>query len=66
MPVKNLDVTQTSNGAKEAIDVSQPYRATVTIQGVAPLLFHAWNAESIEEKANASKNSKTKKTGHNQ
>lgn len=39
-----------------------PYRAQVTIQGVAPILFHAWNVESVESKGNAKKGSKEKKT----
>lgn len=51
-----------SNGAESGIEMQQPYRAEVTIQGVAPILFHAWNVESVEGKAKASKGSKEKKS----
>lgn len=50
-----------SQGADDFVQLSEPYRARVTIQGVAPLLFHAWNIEAIEEKAALSKGSKGKK-----
>lgn len=39
-----------------------PYRVGVTIEGVAPILFHAWNVESVESKGKAAKGSKEKKT----
>lgn len=42
--------------------MQMPYRAQVTIQGVAAILFHAWNCESVESKGNAKKGSKEKKT----
>lgn len=51
-----------SNGAEEAIDMSQPYRASVTISGHADILFHRWNNESIAEKASAAKGSAAKKS----
>lgn len=51
-----------SNGAELGIEMQQPYRCQVTIQGTAPILFHAWNVESVESKANAKKGSKEKKT----
>jgi len=51
-----------SNGAKEEVEYQIPYRATVTIKGVCPILFHAWNNEAVAEKAAAAKNSKAKKT----
>lgn len=57
-----LAVDQTTNGAAELIDLTLPYRLSVTVKGVAPLLFHAWNNESVAEKAAAAKNSKVKKT----
>jgi hypothetical protein len=53
---------QLSNGAKEAVDTLLPYRVSVTVEGVAPLLLHAWNNESVDEKAKAAKNSAAKKT----
>lgn len=60
--VVTRNVAQLSNGAKPTIDTTLPYVATVTIRGVAPLLMHAWNTESVAEKAGAAKNSKAKKT----
>src|SRR5678815_2926104 len=39
-----------------------PYRISVTIEGVAPILFHAWNVESVEFKGRAAKGSKEKKS----
>ena len=53
------DVT---NGAKQAIDVTAPYRAAFTIEGVADLLFHRWNCEAVDAKAKAAKGSAAKKT----
>lgn len=50
-----------SNGAKATVSASNPYRLSVTIEGVAPFLFHRWNPESVEEKSRAAKGSKAKK-----
>lgn len=50
-----------SNGAKDQIDMEIPYIAEVTVMGVAPLLCHAWNCESVAEKSAAKKGSKAKK-----
>ena len=51
-----------TNGAKPIIEIDVPYRAIVEVQGVAPILFHRWNCEAVEEKAKAAKGSKAKKT----
>ncbi len=51
-----------TNGAQSAIETELPYIAQFTIQGVSDLLFHAWNCEAIEERSNAAKGSKAKKT----
>lgn len=51
-----------TNGAQSAIEATMPYVANVQIEGVADLLFHRWNAESVDAKAKASKNSKAKKS----
>ncbi len=56
-----VDEAQITNGAKETIEAGIPYRLEVVIVGTAPLLFHAWNIESVAEKAAAPKGSKTKK-----
>lgn len=39
-----------------------PYRVSVTIEGVSPILFHAWNVESVESKSKAKKGSAEKKS----
>lgn len=51
-----------SNGGESAIDIATPFRVEVTVRGVAPLLFHGWNVEAVEEKSKAAKGSKAKKT----
>lgn len=55
-------ITETNNGGKEAIEASLPYIASVAIQGSADFLFHRWNAEAVDTKAKAAKNSKAKKS----
>lgn len=57
-----VDDKQRTNGAKETIDLSRPYTALVTLQGIAPMLMHRWNVEAVEEKSKAAKGSKGKKT----
>lgn len=51
-----------TNGACNGIELQMPYRVEVTICGVAPLLFHRWNCESVESKSKAKKGSAEKKT----
>lgn len=51
-----------SNGNRNGIEMCNPYRVEVEIEGVSPILFHAWNCESVEGKSNAKKGSKEKKT----
>lgn len=51
-----------TNGGKEAINAELPYIANVSIRGSADVLFHRWNAESVETKGKAAKNSAAKKT----
>lgn len=51
-----------TNGALQDIEVSQPYVANITLQGVVDLLFHRWNVEEVESKGKAAKGSKQKKT----
>jgi hypothetical protein len=51
-----------TNGAACTIELSAPYTASVTVQGAADLLFHAWNVESVEAKGKAAKGSKAKKS----
>jgi hypothetical protein len=51
-----------TNGGKVAIEYAIPYTADVDIVGVADLLFHRWNVESVETKSRAAKGSKAKKS----
>lgn len=51
-----------SNAAAEDIEALGPYVASVTIQGVSPILFHAWNVDAVEEKGKAAKGSAAKKS----
>lgn len=51
-----------TSGADETILYSEPYVAQVEITGTAPYIYHAWNVEAVEAKANAAKGSKAKKT----
>jgi hypothetical protein len=62
MASKVVAIKEPTNGGREVIDLSQPYAVAVTIQGSADFLFHRWNAEAVDEKAKAAKNSAAKKT----
>lgn len=57
-----IEKANSTNGANEIISFSEPYIATVKIEGVADFLFHRWNAEAVDEKAASAKGSKAKKT----
>lgn len=57
-----ISIVEPTNGGKETIDFSQPYTASVTIVGSSDFLFHRWNAEAVDEKSKAAKNSVAKKT----
>jgi hypothetical protein len=59
---KATAIAPVSNGAQEIIGYEQPYSAQVTIEGTAPILFHGYNVESVQEKAAAAKGSKAKKS----
>lgn len=58
---KIINIKEPSNGGNETISHSEPYAAAITVQGAADFLFHRWNAEAVDEKARAAKNSKGKK-----
>jgi hypothetical protein len=60
--LEKFDSDQVTNGGKPDIDMQVPYIADITVRGVAPLLFHAWNVEAIDVKAGTAKGSKAKKT----
>lgn len=51
-----------TNGAETYIEMQKPYRVSIMLEGVCPLLFHRWNNESVEAKGRAKKGSIEKKT----
>jgi len=51
-----------TNGAQHGIELQIPFRCEVTVEGVAPILFHAWNVESVDSKSKAKKGSAEKKS----
>lgn len=55
-------IGNTTNDGKATIEAGRPYIATVTVEGVCPILFHRWSCDAVEAKSAAAKNSKTKKT----
>ncbi|HEY1900733.1 MAG TPA: hypothetical protein VGG49_13175 [Steroidobacteraceae bacterium] len=59
---KVVSIADATNGAKEQIELSEPWTARVQITGSADLLFHRWNNEAVAEKAAARKGSASKKT----
>lgn len=50
-----------SNDAVDDILFMAPYQVRFRIEGVAPLIFHRYSEEAVEEKANAPKGSRAKK-----
>lgn len=60
--IEEIGGASPTNGAAFGVEQAMPYRVSVTIQGVAPILFHAWNCESVESKGRAAKGSKEKKS----
>lgn len=59
--IRNI-TDEVTNGAEMTINHELPYVATIKIRGVADLIFHRWNAEAVDSKAKAAKNSEAKKT----
>lgn len=55
----NFDQKQITNDGESAVVI--PYRVNITIEGVAPIMFHRWSCEAVEAKATAAKGSKTKR-----
>lgn len=51
-----------SNDAADIIAFEAPYQAFIRIEGVAPVLFHAWSCDSVAAKAAAKKGSAAKKS----
>lgn len=59
---KVIALTEPTSAGNETISYSEPYQVAVTVVGSADFLFHRWNAEAVDEKAKAAKNSAGKKT----
>lgn len=59
-PLKAL--APVTNDAAHDIAFEEPYIVSFKIEGTAPLLFHRWSCEAVEEKAKAKKGSAAKKT----
>lgn len=51
-----------TNDAVSAIRTALPKHVRFTLEGTTDILFHRWSTESVEAKANAGKNSASKKT----
>jgi hypothetical protein len=54
--------SEPTNGGESTISASEPYSVNVSLEGSADFLFHRWNAEAVDTKAKAAKNSVAKKT----
>lgn len=59
---KIIKINDPTDGGNATIEYSEPYQVAVTVEGSADFLFHRWNAEAVDEKAKAAKNSKAKKS----
>lgn len=59
---KATAVGPVTNGADSTLEMSEPYTVDVRVQETADMLFHRWNCEAVEAKANAAKGSKAKKS----
>ena len=55
-------ISDPTNGAALDIERELPYVVSFMIEGVCPILFHAWNNEAVAEKATAKKGSTAKKS----
>ena len=60
--INAIGVEVPTNGAAEAIEFSMPYIAQIRLQGVADMLFHRYDVDSVAAQSKAAKGSKAKKT----
>lgn len=58
---KVVALKEPTDAGNADIEHSNPYAVSVTVEGAADFLFHRWNADAVDEKAKAAKNSKAKK-----
>lgn len=54
-------IAPVSNGAAHMLEMERPYVATISVEGVAGLLWHRWDVEGVAAKGAAAKGSKAKK-----
>jgi len=57
-----IEIKEPTDGGNETISHSEPYNITVKLEGASDMLFHGWNAESIDEKAKSAKNSAARRS----
>jgi hypothetical protein len=62
MATKVTALSGVSNDAQLDIEIQTPYMVEATIEGTAPILFHRWSCEAVEEKSKAAKGSAAKKS----
>ena len=63
MSKKNVTaISGVSNDGAADIAHGEPYLVELVIVGTAPMLFHRWSCDAVEEKAKAAKGSKAKKS----
>lgn len=56
------EIANPTDGGNASIAYSEPYTVHFKLRGVSDMLFHRWNAEAVDVKASAAKNSAAKKT----
>lgn len=60
---KVRDITDdVTKGGNSSIATGEPYTVDIKLRGVSDMLMHRWNAEAVETKAKAAKNSAAKKS----
>lgn len=62
MGTKATALSNASNDAKLDVEVQTPFMVECRLEGTAPILFHRWSCDAVEEKAAARKGSAAKKT----
>jgi len=62
MATKATALSNTTNDAKDDIELSSPYMIEAEIEGTASILFHRWSCEAVAEKAASKKGSAAKKS----
>ncbi|HET6539269.1 MAG TPA: hypothetical protein VFG46_02240 [Chryseolinea sp.] len=60
----DMEIAEVLNNISNPTNFTErkPYSVNIEIEGTCPIIFHKWNCEEVENKANAKKGSKEKKT----